>query len=42
MAKRRPNRLKTLQKVLAGLGQLAPLVTALTGAAVAGHSIGWW
>ena len=42
MANRRPDRIDNLHRVLAALNQLAPLITALTGAAVAGHSLGWW
>lgn len=42
MAKRRPDRLEDFQKALTALGQLAPLITALTGAALAGHNLGWW
>ena len=42
MANRRPDRIGTFHKAMAALGQLAPLITALTSAAVAGHSLGWW
>jgi hypothetical protein len=42
MPKRRPDRLETLHRALTALGQLAPLITAITGAAIAGHNIGWW
>jgi hypothetical protein len=38
MAKR-PDLWETLQKAS---GALAPLITALATAALAGHTIGWW
>jgi len=42
MAKRHLDRIETLQKALTALGQIASLITALTGAALAGHTMGWW
>ena len=41
MLHRRP-RLETLRRASAAIAQLAPLITALTAAAVAGHNLGWW
>ena len=38
MAKR-PDR---IEKALTALGQIASFITALTGAALAGHTMGWW
>jgi hypothetical protein len=37
MAERRPDRLKVFAKVLAALNQLAPIIGALTSAALAGR-----
>jgi hypothetical protein len=42
MGKRRPDHLEALQKAIAAIAQLTPLITAVATAAVAGHSIGWW
>jgi hypothetical protein len=42
MAQRRPDHLENLQKAMTVIAQLAPLITAVATAAVAGHSIGWW
>ncbi len=42
MANRRSDRIDNLHSALAAFSQLAPLITALTGAAMAGHSLGWW
>jgi hypothetical protein len=42
MANRSPDRIETIHRVLGALAQLAPLITALTGAAMAGHNLGWW
>ena len=42
MPKRRPRRLDQFAKVLTGLGQLGPLITALATAVLAGRSMGWW
>jgi hypothetical protein len=42
MAKRRRNRLREFHETLKALGALAPLVTALTAAMLAGRTMGFW